>query len=251
MNEIRLVNDNGYKALRTLARGHPQVFMSPDPDRLRNAMISEAATKNVWRKPLKVGTPLAPLNEVSEQGPGTDAHYSKIMREALADISLAQAADELLWASINCFAIAHYVPKRWATSNMRQRNPEAFVDNHWLKGGPDGRQSNAAARLWWLGEISERVARYSKYTSDQLLNAMANNVNLYHQTLDRRYLIANPRLIAAIYECALDGNIHLFQTQYANQLFKSLNVRAGAQALDLMDDDELRSVVEDATPPKE
>ncbi len=248
---IEIVNESGYKALRTLAHRCPDLFISPDPNRLRDEVIGEAGTEEVWREPLKVETSLEPLNDVSEQGPDTDARYSKIVREALAGISLIQVVDELLWASINCFAIARYVPKRWATSSIIQRDPRAFVDRHWLKGGPDGRQSNAAARLWWLGEISKRVARHSKYTPDRLLDAMANNVNLYHQTLDRRYLIANPKLVAAIYECALDGNDHLFQTQYANQLFKSLNVRAGAQAFDLMDIDELRSVVEDAIPPKE
>lgn len=251
MNDIQLVNESGYKALRALARRDPQLFTSPDKKRLRDEMIKEAGTESVWRQPLKANCSLEPLNSISEEGPGTDAYYTKTVRMALADISLADAADELLWASINSFVIADYVPRRWATSNTRYKNPESFVDNHWLKGGPAGRQSNAAARLWWLGEISERVSKYSKYSSDELLSAMASNVNLYHQSLDRRYLIANPRLIAVIYEVALEGNEHLFQTAYANQLFKSLNLQAGATALDLMDDDELKSVVVEATPPKE
>ncbi len=251
MNKIQLVNESGYKALRALARRQPELFMSPDKSRLRDEIVKEAGTDNVWRQPLVLKCSLDTLNGVSEEGPSTDAYYTKTVRKALAEVSLAQAADDLLWASINCFAISDYVPKRWATSNTRHSNPESFVDSHWLRGGPAGRQSNAAARLWWLGEVAERVSKYSSYTSIELLSAMANNVNLYHQTLDRRYLLANPRLIATVYETTMNGNDHLFQTKYANQLFKALNVRAGATALDLMDDDELRAVVEEATPPKE
>lgn len=252
MPEIEMVNENGYKALRNLASRQPTLFTEPDVGRLRQEMEREAGTPDVWREPMRIAHPLDSLNKNKDKGPGTDARFSKIMRQALADISIIQAADELLWASINCFAIADYVPPRWATSNIRHSNPERFVDLHWLRGGPDGRQDNAAARLWWLGEISDRVSRYTnKHTSDELLNAMAGNVRLYHQTLDRRYLLANPRIVAAIYEIALDGNDHLYQTGTASNLFKSLNVRAGATALDFMEDDELRALVRECVPPKE
>lgn len=251
MNELKPVNENGYKALRNLARNKPRLFTSPNPDLLREEMVKTADTSEVWRDPIRLGCSLDPLNELDEKGPDTDHHYAKIMRQALAGITPADAADELLWASINCFAIPYYVPTRWATSNIRNTNPESFVDSHWLKGGPSGRRANAAARLWWLGEISERASRHSKHDADALLNAMANNVNLYHQLLARPYLSANSKLVAAIYDTACESNTHLFQTKHANDLLMALNVRAGATALDLMDDDELRAVVEECVPPKE
>lgn len=80
---------------------------------------------------------------------------------------------------------------------------------------------------------------------------MSNNVNFYHQTIDRTYLAANPRLLAAMYDVFLDGNEHLNVTKNANAMLKSLNIRAGATALDMMDYDELRAVIEEAKPPKE
>ena len=251
MNEIKRVNENGYKALRTLARNQPDLFIKPDLIRLEEEMVNAADTLEVWGEPLPVGCSLEPLNEIDEPGPESDHHYAKIVRQALADISLADAADELLWASINCFAIADYVSVRWLTGLTSKTNLNTFVEDHWLKGGHRSRRANAVVRLWWLGEISERVSQHSQYSADELLNAMANNVNLYHQTLARPYLSANPRLVAAIYDVTLNGNTHLFQTNYANDMIKALNVRAGASALDLMDDDEIRAVVEEAVPPKE
>ena len=250
MNEIKRVNENGYKALRTLARNQPHLFMTPDPGRLEEEMVNTADTLDVWGQPLAAGCSLAPLNELQDSGPETDYHYAKIVRQALDGISLADAADELLWASINCFAIADYVSVRWLTGLTSKTNLSKFVDDHWLRGDTEGRRANAVARLWWLGELSSRVSQRSQYSADEILNAMANNVNLYHQTLSRRYLLANPRVVAAIYEVALNGNTHLFQTRYATQMLSSLNVRGGASALDLMDDDEIRQVVEEAVPPK-
>lgn len=250
MNEIKRVNENGYKALRNLAINQPDLFMTPAPDKLEEEMVNAADTRDVWGQPLSAGCSLDPLNELQDSGPETDYHYAKIVRQALDGISLADAADELLWASINCFALADYVPVRWETGLTSKTNLSKFVDDHWLKGGSGSRIANAVARLWWLGELSERVSQHSQYSADELLNAMANNVNLYHQTLARPYLLANPRLVAAIYEVALNGNTHLFQTRHASDMYKALNVRAGASALDLMDDDEIRQVVEEAVPPK-
>ena len=251
MTQIERVNEDGYRSLLGIASDSPHFFTDPDLGRLRHEMIERAETDNLWSQPIPLGRSLDSLNDVEERGPGTDYYYAKIIRQALDGLSLLDVADELFWASINCFTIAEYVPTRWSTSNTRNTNPTNFVNAHWLKSGSKGRESNAAARLWWLGEIADRVAQFSQHDSDELLKAMANNVNLYHQTLARPYLLANPRLVAAIYDLALDENKHLFQTAYANQLFKSLNVRAGATALDMMDDDELRAVVEEAKPPKE
>ena len=252
MNEINRLNENGYRALTNLARSEPSLFTEADPDRLRNTMTEEAGDEDVWEheRPLTLRVSLEPLNWVGEGGPVTDARYARIVRQALPDLSLSDASDDLFWASINCFALARYVPIRWSTSNTRNTKPTNFVNDHWLKFGSQGRRANAAARLWWQGELSQRVSAHSKHSAAELLEAMSGNVSLYHQTLSRPYLMANPRMTAAIYETALDGNDHLFQTTPASDLFKSLNLSAGAIALDLMDDEELRAVVREAVPPK-
>ncbi len=250
MKKVDIVNESGYKALLNLAKEQPDLFKIPNTDNLCAAMTQEAGTENVWGQSISFDCSLNPLNELMKEGPDTDSYYARIMRKALTNLQTTDFANELIWASINCFIIPKYVPIRWATSNIANTNPSSFVERHWLKSGPDGRESNAAARLWWLGELSERAAPFSQHNADKLLDTMANNVNLYHQCLARRYLIANPRLLAVIYDVALDGNDHLFQTKYATELFKSLNLRAGATAFDFMDDDDLRGVVEEAIPPK-
>lgn len=248
MNALQIVNETGYKALQRLAQKSPDLFTTPNIDKLKASMVSEAGTSDVWRQTILLECSLKPLNDIMEKGPVTDARYTKIMRQALADIPTADAADKSIWASINCFAIADYVPIRWETSNIRYSNPEGFVNKHWLKWGSSARQDNAAARLWWLGELSERVSRHSKYSADDLLDAMANNVNLYHQTLSRPRLLANSKLVAVIYESAMEGNAHLYQTKYANAMYKSLNARYEAATLASMNLSELRAVVGDAVP---
>ena len=77
---------------------------------------------------------------------------------------------------------------------------------------------------------------------------MANNVNLYHQTLSRPRLLANSKLVAVIYESVTEGNAHLYKTKYANAMYKSLNARYSAATLASMNLSELRAVVAAAVP---
>ena len=252
MESIRIVNEEGYKALRNLALKNPASFISPDSQQLIEQMINEAGTESVWGPSLEIKANLQSLNSEIQPGPRTDAAHAKTMRTALSGLTPASASDFLLWGSLNCFVLANYVPVRWQTSNTKETKPSNFVEDHWLQySGSDGRKWNAAARLWWMGELAERISRYSENAADELLDVMSNNVNFYHQTIDRPYLAANPKLLAAMYDVFLDGNDHLNITKNANAMLKSLNIRAGATVLDMMDRVELRTVIEEAKPPKE
>ena len=251
MESLRIVNDEGYKALRILAESNPGCFVSPSGQPLDQMMVAEAGTDEVWGPVVALHDSLESLKKETESGPRTDAVHAKTIRDALSGLSPAEASNGYLWASVNCFAIPEYVPVRWSTSNNKTKNPSGFVEDHWIQySGSVGRKWNAAARLWWMGELADRIATYSDHTSDELLATMASNVNFYHQTIDRTYLAANPKLLAVLYDMFLDGNEHLNVTKAASDMLKSLNLRAGANALDMMGYDELRSIVEEAKPPK-
>ena len=152
--------------------------------------------------------------------------------------------------------LPQYVSVRWQSSAQsndpgKQSN---FVQSHWLRGGiVDARRANAIARLWWLGEFSDRAAEYSDtYSADDFLEAMTNHVNLYHQFLSRPNLISRSKLVAALYEVFLsDDNDYLNVTKYANEMISALNFMAAEVSLDFMDMSELKEAIEEAKPPKE
>lgn len=254
MTELRLLNDNGLAALKQLAHKSPELFTNADSDALATEVTKQAFTEDIWGKPLDLHQDISILNNVKESGPSTDAHYSRIFRKASPHLRADQGLDEYRWASINCFVIPEYVRTRW--EHVQPNKPEQlpnFVQRHWLDGEKvSARQNNAVARLWWLGEFSQRAAQFSDlYTTDEFLQAMADHVNLYHQLLSRPNLLSRPKLVAAIYEVFLDHNEYLRITKYANELLESLNLRAAEISLDFMDLSELREVVEESKPPKE
>ena len=251
MTTLQIVNEEGYKALRNLAVGKPQIFINPGGNNLQELMIDEAGTEDVWKQTLNLEGSLDSINAETTAGPTTDAIHARTLRAALPQITAADAIDGNIWASINCFGIASYLPNRWSTSNNKTGNPANFVRDHWIQyDRSDGRKWNAAARLWWMGELAERVSQYSEHNADEIMDMMAENVNFYHQTIDRPYLAANPKMMAVLYDVFFDGNEHLSMTKNINELLKTLNIRAAANALDLMDYDLLRHIVEEAKPPK-
>ena len=113
------------------------------------------------------------------------------------------------------------------------------------------KKDNAAARLWWLTEIANRAAMHSKHDGSRLLSAMANDVEMYHQLLSRPYISSNPRIVALIYEMAMDRNDYLFKRPYPNRMLQNLNVKAAAVSLGTLTDETLKAVVGEAKPPKE
>lgn len=251
MDTLQIVNEEGYKALRNLALAKPHIFINPGNQELEQLMVAEAGTEDVWKSSLQLEDNLDSINLEKTAGPSTDAIHAKALKAALPQITAADAIDGNLWASINCFTLRDYVPTRWSTSNNKTNNPANFVRDHWIQyDRSDGRKWNAAARLWWMAELAERISQYSEHDAEELLDKMAGNVNFYHQTIDRPYLAANPKLMAVLYDVFFDGNEHLSATKNINELLKSLNIRAAASALDLMDYDQLRTIVEEAKPPK-
>ena len=252
LNNIPRLTEEGYMIVEELAEENPGLFLKGDMGELRKH-IEEESNKTgdspYHSKKIELEAPLDPLNQIEQSGPGTDAHYAGLVRQAVSGISPAEATEDSLWASINCFAISPYVTVRWSTSHLKKSNPVNFVKNHWLWNNKP-RISNAAARLWWLFETAHRAAEYSKYSTEQLLEFMADNVELYHQLTDRTYSAANPILVAAVYDLAIDKYNHLFDKPYPNQLMKALNLRAGTVSFDLFGYDELYKIVEESLPPK-
>ena len=254
----RILNDRGLLALNQTAKDAPRMFIEANPDALMERVRQEAETDDIWGAPLDLKADLSPLNANDLGGPANDAKYAQTVRAALGHLPSSEGHDPNRWATINCFVIPQYVATRWPyrgknRSGDEHRKLTSFVERHWLKGRlTKARQDNAIARLWWLVEFSKRAAAHSDvYDADDLLHAMANNVNLYHQFLARPNLLSRSALSAAVYEMFLDGNDHLRSTNYANPLMQSLNFMAANVSLDLMNPVELREAVEEAKPPKE
>lgn len=255
LDDPKLLNDDGIYALKRLARTRPNVFIEGDSDDLQSEMLRIADIEDLWHGDVGLKCDISEMNTLDRSGPSSDAAFVPLVRQALGYLPPSEGLNDYRWATINCFVSHKYVQMRWSNAlpKEKQRLP-AYIERHWFSGHKaEARQDNAIARLWWLGELSHRAAeRSERYTEDDILNAMASNVNFYHQLLYRPNLLSRPKFVAALYEVFLeDGNDYLNATRYSNEMFRALNYRAADVSLDMMTLSELRDVVEDCQPPKE
>ena len=255
MNEHNMVNDNGLRALKLLAEESPRLFTEVDTEVLKSRMAERVQTDDLWGAPLDIHADLSTLNSLTKGGPSSDAAFVPLIKQALGHLPPAEGLSDYRWGTINSFVTPEYTQARWShVQPSDEKGLPSFVRRHWLDGHlTDARQDNSIARLWWLGELSERAAEYSeRHSAEDILNAMANNVNLYHQLLYRRNLVSRSKLVAAIYEVFLeDDNDYLNITGYASEMLSTLNYLAADVSLDFMNISELRDIVEEAKPPKE
>ena len=250
------MNDDGLRALKQLSYEMPELFIKADADTLKKQMEESAQKDTLYGDYIHIRSDLSSLNGLTHGGPGTDASFAQLVRQAFGYLPPSEGLNDYRWATINCFIIPQYVKIRWPLPGIQvgdEKKLSSFVQRHWLNGHrTEARQDNAIARLWWLGELSGRAARHSeRYTEEDILNAMASNVSLYHQLLYRPNLVSRSKLVAAIYEVFLDDNDYLKATRYANEMLSALNYRAADISFDVMNISELRDIVEEAKPPKE
>ena len=255
----------GYETLWNLSNSNHKAFWdNPSHDELRHSLEVAIATKGeapelLYEGEITLNADVNPLNDADLQDDTTDAKNAPAIRAALPEITPARAADHRLWASVNCFALLPYAAKRWNQSSSakaprrtsEEKKLREWVQEHFLGHGADMKQNNAAARLWWLTEMASRAAAHSIHDTNRLLSAMANDVEMYHQLLSRPYIASNPRIVALIYDMAMDGNDYLFKRPYPNRMLQNLNVKAAAVSLGTLTDETLKAVVEEAKPPKE
>ena len=253
MAELEIVSDAGYQALVALKDRTPELFTDPNPERLKAAMPAFVPDKNeaiLWDEPIPLHGPVDAINNNPKAGKADDAQNVRILSQALPQLGPRDWHQERLWASINCFALADWVPVRWSLGRTKNTKDRDFVRRHWLNANIEARQSNASMRLFTLNVLSLRASTYSTHTYDELLEAMADKVNLFHRSLGNPYLIANSRLLAYIWDTALDDqdDTSVFQTRHANTWLMKINERGGAVDLGTLDDHSLRSIVEEAKP---
>lgn len=256
---IRALTDSGYETLVYIARESPQLFRAGDPvalhDEMQKHKLASAETFALFSTS-RTWQPQRSLSELASSGvagPSDDTRLAVWLWTSLPTVQAADMADHRVLASINCFHLGRYVDIRWGMSSSRD-NPDkakqsSYVMSHWLGAS---KESNTAARLWWLYEFARRAADHTDhYDTDALLDAMAGHVNFYHPLLKHPYLMASDRVRAAILEVSIQsGLVAQNRTAESNKMLRALNHMGGAISLDVLTRRQLREHVGVTMPPK-
>ncbi len=255
-NKIHPLTDAGYNLLIDVARNSPNLFFEPSLSQITSKFFEVAEERN--EKNLfnfeKFWVPLFPLDHLSNDvvpGNKLDADHTRYIRNALPTITPADMSDRRVLASICCFNLVGYINTRWSLSKHFRSSSRAdqikFVESHWMGNIGNIKISNAAARIWWLGEFAARASKFSNNSFDELLEIMAENARLYDQMSDRLFM-ASDKIRAMILDIMIDKGIS--EAKDIDFIMTQLNKMAGGISLDILSKEDLKEKVTAALPPK-
>ena len=222
----------GYSLLEGIAKDQPSLFSEPDDLKRelesRVKLNAEEGSKAFASNPKCY--PKEPLEQLTNdvvKGPKHDEEHALRLRRVFPELTAFEMSDPRVLASINCFHIASYVRTRWSTSSLavstEREEQTKFIKLHYLG---RSKESNTIARLWWLYEFAFRTSEHSIYDFETLLEKMANNVNFYHQILQRSYLMASDHIRAAVLDVGIaSGLADENKTSSTNKVMQSLTSR--------------------------
>ena len=258
---VRAFTDEGYKLVEQLADTDPTLIRSGDRAAVVDALERLNQEQNTGRPPAifdeaRTWASDGPFPEGGDApnrgGPSHDDVAAFQMWEALPQAKRSHMSDRRVLAAINCLLLGGYPDIRWKSSKLwSSDDPDVrtkFVMNHWLG---HSKESNTAARLWWLYEYARSADEHSEHSTDVLVSTMADNVNFYHPLLKHPYLMASDRIRAAVLDVSIRrGLAQKNNASETNRMLRALNQLAGAISLDILDNEALRDRIEQVMPPK-
>ena len=136
-----------------------------------------------------------------KQEENKDTENCQIILLILKGLTPAQATDERLWVQL-CFEhFPDYSRQRWPLS--KAKTAENHVNDHWFaKTNRNRMRDNAVSRLWWMGQIAQKVPNYSM---EQVLQILFFNSDYRSSLLERTSSANSLNVLASILKISKDA----------------------------------------------
>jgi hypothetical protein len=161
----------------------------------------------------------------------------------LPRISAYLARDQRLWVFLTHAILLQYTRARWPIPQDKDK-AIAHIKKHFFASGARGiERDNAASRLWWMASICSKVEGMSLERS---LTAFLFQSDVRANIVERPTTSQNVALLSAVVK-KLDesfrGDKDLYNREKFRAVMKELNLQGGTKLLEVLDDTEIRRIV--------
>lgn len=174
-----------------------------------------------------------------------DAENAEVVRfQMLPTLPPNLATDERLWVALAFGPFRDYVRARFPAAKRATKSPTSFLENYYFCGGRNFKRSNAIARLWWLGEISnfdgslDRKIAHFLMARQEIYSAVIDRTKLFTSAQVRRAVILGVQEFFE--ESEIAWNKPLFR-----QVMKELDFLAGRKLLPALSPGDLTQITKD------
>ena len=226
-------------ALRELAIEQPDFLLEQSLDVIKTSLPDWSEVE------LDVEVDLSILLSKPTEQTTMDAHNATMVRfRLLPNLPLNLANDERLWVALTLGPYRDYVRERFPEATRASKSPTSFLENYYLCGGRNFKRSNAMARLWWLGEISNFAG--SEDTS--IINFLVKRQEIYSTVIDRPKLFTSSgvrrAVLLATREFLEDSGIGWDKNLF-RKVMKELDFLAGRKHLPALPAEDLAQITKD------
>lgn len=175
-----------------------------------------------------------------------DLENTKRIYLAFPRLSPTQAADERLWAYLSHVVCWKYMRARWNVANYSGSRPVEYVrDRYFFMPNRDrALVRNGIARLWTYAHVTFDEHRDDPF---ELTGVLLQKLDIAQQLLERTFSRA-PNVTRAVlsYIHAHPGqNIDLTDREHFRDLMRHVNRVGGVTILDLLEQEDLLSIISD------
>jgi hypothetical protein len=200
--------------------------------------------EGAWHLPSNISLDCIELVMPKSSTEHYDFENTKIIYDALKGLTLAQATDERLWASLTHFTFWKYMRARWAIEETTSKKLNDYIKERYfvLPHHARGLIRNGIARLWWYGYVSYDEKRSDPY---ELTRIMLKKLDIPESLLGRAFSY-NRNITMNILEiiAELDSiGKPFYKRDPFRDLMKYINQLGGVTVLDALDKSDLEGIM--------
>jgi hypothetical protein len=158
------------------------------------------------------------------------------------------ARDPRIWVNLTHVNLLEYSRKRWPIPEDDEK-AEAHIRKHFFANGTRGiERDNSASRLWWMASLCSRV---EELTHEESLKAFLHQYDVRANIIERpttsQSVPVFSTVIRKLHEALLNKDEKLFERERFRSVMKQLNLRGGVKLLGALDQETLKTIVEECT----
>jgi hypothetical protein len=173
-----------------------------------------------------------------------DFENAKILYKGLSHLTLAEVADEKLWAFMTHVTHWEYMRKRWPVEGTSGDKRNFILTRYFFKERPFSR--NGLARLWWFGYITHNTKFEDEFylTSIMLEN---EDQDIARIILETPTICRNKKMVEAtlISLKELKQNYQIKSRDYIRHAARYINLTGSVTLWDFLNEKELRNIIDD------
>ncbi|APO66156.1 hypothetical protein IE4872_CH00491 [Rhizobium gallicum] len=236
MKQLKYLSDKALEKLRT--------DVGENIDRYLTSGFADLADNPAWDIPLGFDYDAKKLATLDLSQPrniaSIDLINSKIVGEALANLTPSAANEERVWVHLSHVETIDYCRARWLSGAAPERHEALIVDHFFAPTQTGVRDDHAISRLWWNYQIAKTCMPED---IDRALDLILTTADVRSNFVERIWMTSRRRIAGAVLRAMKSNTSVTGSEKNFREFMKALNRLGGGIVFEALSDAETDAFV--------